>query len=129
VTTGEGRGVLPAIKVMKYQVEDILSGGKTLEPRPRGEAWIARIQTARRAQLTWGPRMGAPTVFAIAQITSVEIRGFETATQADVDRVGSQWKGRPVADFVAEYTAWFAKDLNKGHRVAWISFDVVEDLT
>lgn len=118
------RSALPAIKFFKNAVPDILSGAKTLEPRPRGDIWIKTIQKAPRARLTYGPRMGAPTVFAIARIISVQIRGLETATQEDVDRIGSHWAGRDPAEFVSTYTRWYARELDKGYHVAWVSFEV-----
>jgi protein-L-isoaspartate(D-aspartate) O-methyltransferase len=44
---------LPAIKFFKQAVTDILTGGKTLEPRPRSQAWIKKFGTvvARPAHL------------------------------------------------------------------------------
>ncbi|MGH8904006.1 MAG: hypothetical protein ACRDYA_20595 [Egibacteraceae bacterium] len=118
---------LPAVKFFKSAVEDILSGAKTLEPRPRSTAWIKRLETSDRARLTYGPRMGAPTVFAVARILDVVVRAFETATQEDVDRIGSDWKGRDPVEFIAAYTDWYRKELDKGYLVAWISFEVDED--
>jgi hypothetical protein len=115
---------MPAIKFFKDAAPDILSGGKTLEPRPRSDSWIKRIKGAPHVRLTYGPMMGAQTVFGIARIISVEIRGLETATQQDVDRIGSHWTGRDPAEFVAAYTRWYARELAKGYQVAWVSFEV-----
>ncbi|MGW6918028.1 ASCH domain-containing protein [Kitasatospora sp. NPDC054939] len=117
---------LPAVKFFKDAVDDILTGRKTLEPRPRSAAWGRRIAAADRIRLTYGPRYGAPTVFAVAKVLSVETRPFATATQADVDRIGYGWLGRDPADFVEEYTAWYAKELAKGYPVVWITFAVAE---
>ncbi len=117
---------LPAVKFFKSAVADILSGAKTLEPRPRSAAWVKRAATSDRARLTYGPRRGAPTVFAVARVVEVVVRPFETATQEDVDRVGSDWKGRDPAEFIAVYTDWYRKELDKGYPVAWISFEVEE---
>lgn len=114
----------PVIKFFKDAAPDILSGGKTLEPRPRSDSWIKRIQGARHVRLTYGPMMGTQTVFAVARIISVEIRSLETATQQDVDRIGSHWTGRDPAEFVAAYTHWYARELAKGYQVAWVSFEV-----
>jgi hypothetical protein len=127
VSEEPGLPALPAIKFFKNTVPDILSGGKTLEPRPRSDSWITTIQSAARARLTYGPRMGAQTVFAIARIISVEIRGLETATQEDVDRIGSHLAGRDPAEFAAAYTRWYGKELAKGYRVAWVSFEVDQE--
>lgn len=129
MTAQPGPGELPAIKFFKSAVEDILSGAKTLEPRPRSAGWIKRLEAFDRARLTYGPRMGAPTLFAVARILEVVVRPFETATQEDVDRVGSEWKGRDPAEFIAVYTDWYCKELDKGYPVAWISFEVDEDMT
>jgi hypothetical protein len=119
-----GIATLPTIKFLKRTVPDILDGSKTLEARPRSEPWIRRIRDAPRARLTYGPMRGAPTVFAVARIRSVEVRGFETATQEDLGRIGPDWAGRGTADFSAAYADWYAKELGRGYAVAWISFEV-----
>jgi hypothetical protein len=116
---------LPAIKFFKDAVDDILSGAKTLEPRPRSEAWIRKISASSKVRMTYGPRMGAPFTFAVAAVLDVAVRGLETATQEDVDRIGSTWKGKDPAFFIREYTAWYRKELDKGYPVAWISFEVI----
>lgn len=118
--------VIPAIKFFKDAVEDVLAGHKTLEPRPRTVAWIKRLERAGRASLTYGPRFGAPTVFATARITDITIRSFETATSEDLERIGTAWRGENPERFVREYTRWFEKQLTKGYPVAWISFEVVQ---
>ena len=41
-------------------------------------------------------------------------------------RDGSDWKGRDPAEFIAVYTDWYRKELDKGYPVAWISFEVEE---
>ncbi|MGH3794975.1 MAG: ASCH domain-containing protein [Pseudonocardiaceae bacterium] len=115
----------PTIKFFKETVEDVLAGRKTLEPRPRTLTWIKRLERAGRASLTYGPRFGAPTVFAAARITDITIRPFETATSQDLERIGTDWRGKSVERFVREYTRWFEKELAKGYPVAWISFEVV----
>ncbi|MGH4012521.1 MAG: ASCH domain-containing protein [Gammaproteobacteria bacterium] len=117
---------IPAIKFFKDAVEDILAGHKTLEPRPRTLAWIKRLERAGYASLTYGPRFGAPTVFATARITDIAIRPFETATTQDLARIGTAWRGESTEKFVHEYTRWFDKELAKGHPVAWISFELTE---
>jgi hypothetical protein len=119
----------PVIKFFKDAVEEIMSGRKTIEPRPRSAAWIKKLQGATHARLTYGPMMGAQTVFAVARIDSVEIRGFDSATRADVDRIGHDWPDRSVKDFVTTYTEWFDDKLAKGYEVAWITFTVVPELS
>lgn len=119
---------LPAIKFLKQTVPDILSGAKTLEVRPRSQGWIERLRTAERARLTYGPRMGTPTTFAIGRILDIDVRGFATATRTDVDRIGAEWVGRDVATFVSEYTEWYAAELAKDYPVVWISFAVEREL-
>jgi hypothetical protein len=114
---------LPTIKFYKDAVTDILSGQKTLDPRPRSLSWIRR---AGHAALTYGPRFGKSTVFAVARITDITLRPFETADSRDLARIGSKWQeGTPEA-FAHEYTRWFAKELAKGYPVAWISFEIAE---
>ncbi|MGQ0777091.1 MAG: ASCH domain-containing protein [Pseudonocardiales bacterium] len=115
---------LPAIKFFKDAVEDILAGIKTLEPRPRTLAWIKRLEQAGCASLTYGPRFGAPTIFAKARITDVTIRPFETVTPQDLVRIGTAWRSESVESFISEYTRWFKNELDKGYPVAWISFEV-----
>ena len=127
--TSAGISSLPAIKFFKNTAAEILEGRKTVEPRPRSAAWITRIRRATHARLTYGPMMGAATVFAVARIDSVEIRGFGTATRADVDQIGHDWPGRTVDDFVRTYTGYFAAELAKGYEVAWITFTVDPELT
>lgn len=121
---GPGIAMLPSVKFLKRTVPGILDGSKTLEARPRSDAWIRRIQRSDRARLTYGPMMGAPTVFAVARVLAVEIRGFETATREDVDRIGAEWAGRDAGEFAAAYADWYAKELAKGYAVAWISFEI-----
>jgi len=116
----------PAIKFLKHSAEDILAGKKTLEPRPRSLRWIERIEKADVVDLTYGPRMGAPTIFATAKIEKVEIRPFDTITPDDLKRVGYGWELRTVAEFISAYTEWYAKELAKGYPVAWIYFTVIE---
>lgn len=117
---------IPAIKFFKDAVDDVLAGNKTLEPRPRTVAWIKRLERAGRASLTYGPRFGAPTVFATARITDITIRSFETATSQDLERIGAAWRGENPERFIREYTRWFEKELTKGYPVAWISFKVMQ---
>lgn len=122
--TRDDASAFPAIKFLKQTVPEILDGSKTLEARPRSAPWIQRIQNAQRARLTYGPMIGSPTVFSVARIRSVEIRGFGTATQEDLGRIGPDWAGRAPADFAAAYGDWYAKELARGYSVAWISFEV-----
>ncbi|MGH3710294.1 MAG: ASCH domain-containing protein [Pseudonocardiaceae bacterium] len=117
---------LPAIKFFKDAVEDILVGRKTLEPRPRSLPWISRLQKAGQALLTYGPRFGAPTVFATARIVDVAVRSFDSVTPEDLGRIGYGWADRSCEEFVAEYTRWFARELEKNYPVAWIRFEVVD---
>jgi hypothetical protein len=116
---------LPAIKFFKDAVADILAGHKTLEPRPRTLAWIKRLERAGYASLTYGPRFGAPTIFATARITDITIRPFETAMVEDLKRIGKEWSTDSPERFIIEYTRWYAKELAKGYPVAWISFEIV----
>jgi hypothetical protein len=120
---------LPAIKFFKNTAGEILEGRKTLEPRPRGPAWIIRMQGASHVRLTYGPMMGAATVFAVARIDSVEVRGFGTATRVDIDQIGHDWPGRTVDDFEQTYTEYFASELAKGYEVAWVRFTVDPELS
>jgi ASCH domain len=118
---------LPTIKFFKDAVADILAGIKTLEPRPRSMPWIRRLDRAGCASLAYGPRVGAPTVFAVARITGITLRAFETATAADLRRIGTPWRDRSPEEFSDEYNRWFAKELAKGYPVAWISFELVDE--
>lgn len=120
------QAAIPAIKFFKDAVEEVLAGHKTLEPRPRTHEWIKRLERAGHASLTYGPRFGAPTVFAAARITDITIRPFETATLQDLERIGTAWRGESTERFIREYTRWFEKELAKGYPVAWISFEVVQ---
>ncbi|MGH3889933.1 MAG: ASCH domain-containing protein [Pseudonocardiaceae bacterium] len=124
--SGNACTVLPAIKFFKNAVEDILAGRKTLEPRPRSLSWIRRLEKVGQASLTYGPRFGAPTFFATARITDITLRSFDTATPEDLRRIGYNWTNRSCEEFVAEYTRWFARELEKGYPVAWISFQVID---
>ena len=126
VPQGSTRVVVPAIKFFKDAVEDIVAGRKTLEPRPRSSSWIERLEKSGRASLTYGPRFGAPTIFATACITDITVRPFESVTVEDLARIGYGWPDRSCEEFVAEYTRWFAKELENGYPVAWISFEVID---
>ena len=116
----------PQIKFYKDAVSDILAGKKRLEPRPRSLQWIRKIRNAEFVDLTYGPRIGSPITFATARICKVEIRPFESATEADLKDIALGWEHRAVSDFVAEYVRWFLKDLDKGYSVAWIYFEVTD---
>ncbi len=107
------RVTLPAIKFFKDAVADILAGRKTLEPRPRSLSWIRRLEKAGQASLTYGPRFGAPTVFAIARITDITVRPFDSAAPEDLMRIGYGWAERSCEEFLIEYKSWFAKELAK----------------
>lgn len=115
----------PSIKFFKDAVEDILAGRKTLEPRPRSLSWIRRIEKVEKVSFTYGPRFGASTVFATARITDITVRSFDSVTPEDLRRIGYDWADRSCEEFVAEYTRWFAKELEKNYPVAWISFEVL----
>jgi hypothetical protein len=119
-------GALPTIKFFKDAVDDILSGVKTLEPRPRSMSWIRRLERAGHASLAYGPRYGVPTVFAVARITDITLRAFDTVTAADLRHIGTPWNDRVPEEFVCEYSRWYAKELAKGYPVAWISFELVD---
>lgn len=116
----------PQIKFYKDAVPDILSGRKTLEPRPRSPQWIAKIADSKLVDLTYGPRIGVPKIFASAEILKVDTRPFETATMEDLTQIALGWQDKTAEEFVAEYTKWFAKDLTKGYPVAWIYFKLNE---
>jgi ASCH domain-containing protein len=117
--------VRPTVKFFKDAVEDILAGRKTLEPRPRSLSWISRLEKYGQASFAYGPRFGAPTVFATVRIVDITIRPFDSVTPGDLERIGYGWAGRSCEEFVVEYTHWFARELEKGYPVAWISFEVV----
>lgn len=116
----------PQVKFYKDAVSDILSGKKTLEPRPRNPRWIERIEKADLINLTYGPRFGAPTIFATAKVEKVEVRPFSTTTKKDLQKIGLGWQDKQVKEFVDEYNRWFAKDLEKGYPVAWVYFSVMK---
>lgn len=117
---------VPQIKFYKDAVPDIVSGQKTLEPRPRSPRWIERISNTKEADLTYGPRIGVPTIFARAEIVKVETRPFETATQEDLEKIALGWQDKTPKEFIEEYTKWFSKELAKGYPVAWIYFKLIE---
>lgn len=117
----------PQIKFYKDVTPDILAGRKTLEPRPRSHAWIERIEKAGIVDLTYGPRMGAPTIFATARIVNIEIKPFTETTRADLDKIGYGWSKRTIKEFIKEYTKWYTKDLEKGYPVAWIEFQLISN--
>lgn len=121
------RVTLPVIKPFKDAVADILAGRKTLEPRPRSLSWIRRLEKVGQASFMYGPRFGAPTVFAIARITDITVRPFDSATPEDLTHIGYDWTERGCEEFVVEYTNWFAKELAKNYPVAWIRFAVISE--
>jgi hypothetical protein len=84
------------------------------------------MRKADLVDLTYGPRMGAPIIFATAKILKVEIRPFETAMESDLHKIALGWETKSVQEFVAEYTRWFAKELYKGYPVAWVHFTVID---
>lgn len=114
------------IKFYKDAVPDIVSGEKTLEPRPRSLQWIDRISQADLVDLTWGPRVGKPHIFATAKIEKVETRPFETATTKDLKQIALGWQDKTPNEFIKEYNRWFASQLSKGYPVAWVYFKVVK---
>lgn len=116
----------PQIKFYKDAVPDILAGKKTLEPRPRSPQWIEKISQAPEVDLTYGPRIGMPTIFASAQILQVETRPFETATVDDLKQIALGWQDKTPQEFIDEYVKWFSRDLDKGYPVAWIYFKLKE---
>jgi len=121
-----GTETRPQIKFYKDAVPDILSGRKTLEPRPRSLRWISKIADSRLVDLTYGPRMGVPKIFATAEVLKVDVRSFETATVDDLVQIALGWQDKTPKEFISEYTKWFAKDLAKGYPIAWIYFKLKE---
>ncbi|HEU5187574.1 MAG TPA: hypothetical protein VFT87_03655 [Candidatus Saccharimonadales bacterium] len=115
----------PQIKFLKAAVPEILDGRKTAEARPRSVRWIDKISNAEIVELTWGARFATPTVFARARLEQVDVKTFAEATQEDVKRFGGRWHDVPVARFVTELEQWYAKELLKGHPVAWIYFTLI----
>lgn len=126
---GETKEMLkrPQVKFYKDAVPDILAGRKTIEPRPRSASWIRRINRATVIDLTYGPRMGPAIVFATAKVLSLEIRPFESVTEEDLRGIALGWETRTVEDFIAEYTRWFVRELDRGYPVAWIHFRLTHD--
>lgn len=114
----------PQIKFYKNAVPDIVSGKKTLEPRPRSPGWIKRISETNEVDLTYGPRIGVPVIFATAEVLKVETRPFETATRKDLAQIALGWQEKSPQEFIKEYNGWFAKDLAKDYQVAWIYFKI-----
>jgi hypothetical protein len=117
--------LLPRIKFFKDQVEAVLKGEKTLEVRPRSQAWVNRLRFAERVEFTCGPRFGRPQVFAVAAIEKVEIKPFDRATKRDLARLARGWEKRTLAEYVAVHEKWFSKELSKGYPVAWIYFRLI----
>ncbi|HAN09077.1 MAG TPA: hypothetical protein DCP90_00505 [Clostridiales bacterium] len=114
------------IKFYKDIIPEILVGKKTLEVRPRSLSFLKKAQNSEYAYLTYGPRFGAPTVFAKAKIEDVEVRPFESVTEDDLVQIGYDWSNRPREEFINEYTDWFSKELDKGYEPVWVHFNVTE---
>lgn len=117
---------IPQIKFYKDAAPDILSGKKTLEPRPRSTRWIGKISEAKYVNFTYGPRIGTPKIFARAEILNVETRPFESIRPKDLTKVGLGWKNKTPHEFIEEYKKWFSKELKRGYPVAWIYFRIVK---
>lgn len=116
----------PQIKFYKDAISDILSDRKTIEPRPRSRAWIERIAATKLVDLTYGPRISVPKIFATAKILKVETRPFNTATEEDLKGIALGWQDKAPEEFIVEYEKWFQKELSKGYPVAWIYFKVID---
>lgn len=71
---------------------------------------------------TYGPRFKTPRIFASAKIIKIAVKPFENTTRRDLKKISLGWQNKPLEDFIKEYKAWFAKDLNKGYPVVWIYF-------
>lgn len=109
------------LKFLKDQVVDVLSGEKTLEPRPRSHGWIERFAKAELIDLTYGPRFKPPIVFATARLLKLEVRPFETTTQDDLLQIARGWEARTPSEFIEEHNRWYADELAKGYEVAPLS--------
>jgi hypothetical protein len=92
---------------------------------PRSLSWISRLEKFDQASFVYGPRFGAPTVFATARIIDITVRPFDSATPDDLKKIGYDWAARSCEEFAKEYNRWFAKELENGYPVAWISFEVI----
>ena len=116
----------PQLKFFKGQVGYVLSGAKTLEPRPRSIQWIKQFEKADLIDLTFGPRFRMPMVFATARLIKVETRPFETVTRDDLRQISRSWEDKDPHEFAEVHNKWYAKELGKGYPVAWIYFEIVE---
>jgi len=121
---GERRN--PQLKFLKNQVKYVISGNKTLEPRPRSIRWINIFEKAEMVDLTFGPRFRMPVVFATAKLTKVEIRPFETVTRDDLRQISRGWEEKDPKEFMEVHNKWYANELAKGYPVAWIYFEIVK---
>lgn len=110
-------GARPQLKFFKNQIQYILEGKKTLEPRPRSDQWIKKISKADEIDLTYGPRFGSPFVFATAKLLKVEVRPFETTTKQDLIQISRGWEERTTDEFIKEHNEWFAKEIASGYAV------------
>ncbi len=117
-----------SIKFYKDTIADIINGTKTLDVRPRSNRWINSVKNSKYVKLTSGPRFKKPMTFAIAKISLVEMRPFETITKSDLLLLEKKWHNQTTEVFIKDYTDWFVSDLAKGFEVAWIYFYVTEVL-
>lgn len=116
----------PQLKFLKNQVGYVLSGKKTLEPRPRSRSWTEKILKADELELTYGPRFAHPKVFALAKIEKVEVRPFETTTQDDLVRISRGWEDKDPEEFIKVHNEWYSKELAKGYPVVWVYFKIIK---
>lgn len=116
----------PQLKFLKDQVNYVINGSKTLEPRPRSRQWIERIAGAELIDLTYGPRFSPPKIFATAKLLKVEIRPFESTTKEDLVKISRGWEDKEPEEFIEVHNEWYAKELAKGYPIAWIHFSVID---
>ena len=116
----------PQLKFLKDQVAYVLSGQKTLEPRPRSTQWINKFKKAKFVDLTFGPRFRPPMIFATAELINIEIRPFNTVTKDDLKQISRGWENKTPQEFAKVHNAWYVKELSKGYQVAWIYFKIVK---
>lgn len=95
---------------------------RELDGSRKSRKYHSRVE---KVSFTYGSRFGASTVFATARITDITVQSFDSVTPEDLRRIGYDWVDRSCEEFAAEYTRWFAKELEKNYPVAWVSFEVI----
>lgn len=120
------QGKRPQLKFLKEQVDNVLKGKKTLEPRPRSRQWIERIANVVFIDLTYGARFKPPVIFATAKVLKVEVRPFETTTKEDLIKISRGWEEKEPEEFIRVHNEWFAKELSRGLPVLWIYFRIIK---